>query len=82
MSKATTVKKVATLGIKTSPESSHKVTDKFSRKANSVRNNLMNQSYPEMTFDIQGDMKRERDRLNRVLHIKEKSLMLGQQQIE
>ena len=75
MSKAG-VKKIVSMNIKVSPDSSQKVTDKFSRKAQSVRNNLMNSSYPEITFDIKSDMKKERDRLNRVLYIKEKSLLI------
>ena len=67
------MKKMSNLGIHTSPDSIKGQQDKLQKKAHSVRS-----SQPEMNFDIKLDMKREREKLNRVLHIKEKSLLIGQ----
>ena len=72
------MKKVSNMGIHTSPDSHQgtKAAEKFHKKAMSVR-----ASNPDMA-DVQLDMKKEREKLNRVLHIKERSLLLGQERLD
>ena len=67
---------MSNMGLHTSPDSHQPPKTIVNKKAMSVR-----ASNPDMA-DIQLDMKKEREKLNRVLHIKEKSLQLGQQHIE
>ena len=61
------------MGIHTSPDS--QAADRFHKKAMSVRAS-------NDVADIQFDMKKEREKLNRILHIKEKSHLIGQENLE